>query len=321
MKQQETPLVTIVTPSFNQGQFIEETILSVKTQDYPAIEYLVIDGGSTDNTLDILEKHRNDFWWVSEPDQGQSDAINKGWARASGDILAFLNSDDTLMPGGVKAAVQFLIAHPEVDIVYGDINYIDEHSRVIQRYQAPAFDFARLLTEGCYIPQQSVFIRKAVFEKVGGLDVNLYTSMDYDYWLQCVLAGCVMAYTPQTIGTWRFHSLAKVLAAARSRHEADHFTILDKCFNHPHLPGEMRPLKAKAYSRVYLDFGFNYYNARQTAKARQYFLKAIWMYPAWLKERPRMVPFIVKSFLGTRFLIFASSVKNHRWGRKAETDR
>ena len=121
-------LVSIVTPSYNQSRFIEDTIRSVLSQDYPQIEYMIVDGGSTDGSVEIIKRYEDQLaWWVSERDQGQTDAINKGFARATGDILAWLNSDDTYEPGAVSAAVKYLQEHPEVGMVYGDCNYIDEN--------------------------------------------------------------------------------------------------------------------------------------------------------------------------------------------------
>ncbi|WP_322508462.1 glycosyltransferase family 2 protein, partial [Anaerolinea sp.] len=127
-------LVNIVTPSFNQARFLEETMLSVLHQDYPHIEYIVVDGGSTDGSVDIIRRYADRLaWWVSEPDRGQTDAINKGFAHAHGEILAWLNSDDTYQPGAVRAAVEALEKHPEAAMVYGDAHYIDENGRVIGR--------------------------------------------------------------------------------------------------------------------------------------------------------------------------------------------
>src|SRR4030042_1306962 len=118
----EDPLVPIVPPSLNKGRFIEETILSIKNQTYPRIEHIVIDGGSTDETLDILKKYSNSLIWISEPDKGQSDAINKGWRMAKGDILGWLNADDTYMPWAVETAVRFFAENPDVGMVYGRCN-------------------------------------------------------------------------------------------------------------------------------------------------------------------------------------------------------
>src|SRR4030042_2589290 len=135
----ELPLVSIVTPSYNKARFIEETILSVKNQTYPRIEHIIIDGGSTDGTLDIIRKYSDSLTWISEPDKGQSDAINKGWKMSKGEILAYLNADDTYMPRAVETAVKFLADNMDVGLVYGECNIINEHGKVIGKYVADEF--------------------------------------------------------------------------------------------------------------------------------------------------------------------------------------
>ena len=128
------PLVTVVTPSFNQGRFIRETIESVLSQDYPNLEYMVIDGGSTDDTLSILKSYQDRFAWVSEPDRGQAHAINKGWRCAKGEILAWLNSDDIYQPGAIRTAVEYFIHNQQVGMVYGEAYHVDESGQPIDRY-------------------------------------------------------------------------------------------------------------------------------------------------------------------------------------------
>ncbi len=141
----ELPLVSIVTPSFNQAKFLEQTILSVLEQEYPHLEYIIVDGGSTDGSQDIIQRYAARLaWWVSEPDQGQTDAINKGFNRAQGEIYAWLNSDDTYLPGAVLEAVEYLRAHPEAGMVYGDANLTDEKGEIIGRFPARQTDFHRL---------------------------------------------------------------------------------------------------------------------------------------------------------------------------------
>jgi len=177
------PLVTIVTPSFNQGKFIRETIDSVLAQDYPRIEYLIIDGGSTDETLDILKEYGEKIRWISEKDNGQAEAINKGWKMGKGEILAWLNSDDTYLPGAVRKAVDFLCANKEFIMVYGEGWHIDESGNIIERYPTEPFNFNKL-AETCYICQPTVFIRREALEQVGFLDESLNYCMDYDYWIR-----------------------------------------------------------------------------------------------------------------------------------------
>lgn len=178
-----SPLVSIVTPSFNQARYLEAAIRSVLSQDDARIEYIVVDGDSADESAQIIQKYQGKLaWWVSEKDQGQTDAINKGFAHATGDIFAWLNSDDTYEPGAVSAAVRYLIEHPEVGMVYADCNYINEAGRVIGKFPAAQTDLPRLRRGYVHIPQQTMFFRAGLWRELGPLDPSFYFAMDYDLW-------------------------------------------------------------------------------------------------------------------------------------------
>lgn len=206
--------VSIVTPSFNQARYLERTILSVLEQDYSHIEYMIIDGGSTDGSLEIIQKHANRLaWWVSEPDKGQTDAINKGFARASGEILAWLNSDDTYNPGAISAAVKFLQDNPQVGMVYADTDFIDEQGSVIGRFPAAQTDLTRLLRGYVHIPQQAAFWRADLWRKVGPLDPSFYFAMDYDLWVRLARI-TELRYLPGPVwANFRLHASGKTIAA------------------------------------------------------------------------------------------------------------
>jgi glycosyltransferase involved in cell wall biosynthesis len=206
----DVPLVTVVTPSLDQGRFIRDTIESVLTQRYPRIEYLVIDGGSTDDTRAILESYGDRLQWVSEPDRGQTDAINKGWRRARGTIVAYLNSDDTYLPDAVETAVAGLRAHPDAGAVYGEGYHVDEAGRVIDRYPTEPFEMARL-AETCFICQPTVFLRRDVVERLGYLDGSLRYCMDYDLWIRLARTSRFVQL-PAYLATTRLHADAKTLA-------------------------------------------------------------------------------------------------------------
>ncbi len=210
----QNPLVTIITPSFNQGRFLERTIVSVLEQDYPNLEYIIIDGGSTDNSLDIIKEYSNRLsLWISEKDTGQTDAINKGFTAAKGEIFAWINSDDTYNPGAVEQAVKFLVRTPEIGMVYGDLNFIDENDRVIGSFPAAQTDLQRLRRGYVHIPQPATFFRAACWKEVSPLDPSFFFAMDYDLWVR--LARITrFKYVPGKVwANFRLHSDAKTINA------------------------------------------------------------------------------------------------------------
>ncbi len=206
-------LVSIVIPSYNQARYLEQTIQSVLSQDYPHVECIVVDGGSTDGSLDVLKKYGGRLaWWVSEPDKGQTDAINKGFAHAKGEIFAWLNSDDTYAPGAVSSAVKFLVDHPDVGLVYGDANFINDAGRIIGKFNAAPTSLQRLEHGYVHIPQQSAFFRADLWHAVGPLDPSFYFAMDYDLWIRIARRSQVK-YVPQVWANFRLHAAGKTIYA------------------------------------------------------------------------------------------------------------
>ncbi|HVO24572.1 MAG TPA: glycosyltransferase family 2 protein [Candidatus Margulisiibacteriota bacterium] len=213
------PLVSIVTPSFNQAQFLEETIRSVLEQEYPRIEYIICDGGSTDGSADIIRRYADRLaWWCSERDAGQSDAINKGWRRASGQVWAYLNSDDVLLPGAVRAVVAAFQAHPGAGIVHGDWIWIDAAGAEQGAGHGAPTDFRKLLRDGQiqYVAQAASFYRSAIVRQVGLIDPGLHLSMDYDLLLRLARVAAAV-YVPQPLARVRLHATAKT-SALTERH-------------------------------------------------------------------------------------------------------
>jgi glycosyltransferase involved in cell wall biosynthesis len=206
------PLVSIVTPSYNQGKYLERTILSVLNQDYPNIEYIVIDGNSSDNSLEIIQKYSGKIaYWQSEKDHGQTDAINKGFSKASGQILAWLNSDDTLEPQAVSQAVDYFLQHPDVGMVYGDCNFIDGDDKIIGKFNAQQTDYKKLRTGYVHIPQQAAFWRAELWNQVAPLDASIYFAMDYDLWLRLAKISKIV-YIPKLWANFRLHGDGKTIA-------------------------------------------------------------------------------------------------------------
>ena len=209
----DQPRVSIVTPSFNQARYLEATMQSVLLQDYPRIEYIIVDGGSNDGSIEIIKKYESKLAsWVSERDKGQTDAINKGFEHATGDILAWINSDDTYEPGVVSEAVKFLHENPAVGMVYGDCNFINEDGHVIGKFGSAQTNY-RLLRQGyVHIPQQTMFFRADLWKQVGPLDPSFYFAMDYDLWTR-IAARAEIKYVPQTWANFRLHTSGKTIAA------------------------------------------------------------------------------------------------------------
>jgi len=181
--------ISIVTPSFNQGNFIERTFRSVLLQGYPALEYIVMDGGSTDRTCDVLSKYRNRFAYVvSEKDKGQADAIARGLARTNGDIMAYLNSDDVLAPGTLRFVNEFFLAHPSIDAIYSHRMAIDQNDRVLWYWILPTH-LNYFMRRWAYLPQETCFWRRRLYEKAGNIDDSYRFAMDYDLFVRYMKIG------------------------------------------------------------------------------------------------------------------------------------
>jgi len=210
----EKPLVSIVTPSFNQARYLEETIRSVLGQTYERIEYILIDGGSTDGSLEIIQKYTDKVsYWVSEKDKGQTDAINKGFKAAHGSILAWLNSDDVYQPRAVSEAVAYLMDQPQVGMVYGDLDFVDENGQVIGRFPAAQTDLRRLRRGYVHIPQPAAFFRAELWQHVAPLDDSFYFAMDYDLWVRLARLTELKYLPGNPWASFRLHSGAKTISA------------------------------------------------------------------------------------------------------------
>lgn len=208
--------LSVITPSFNQGRFIRRTIESVLSQDV-ALQYVIMDGGSCDETADVAKAFEGRLHFVSEKDKGQTDALNKGLVVTTGDVIGWLNSDDVYYPGALKAVMDHFEAHPECDVVYGMADHIDVDDSFIEDYPTEPFDLSRL-EEVCFICQPALFFRRRVIERCGLPDVNLRYCMDYEFWLRMGLAGLRFDYIGQKLAGSRFYPDNKTLGQRRQVH-------------------------------------------------------------------------------------------------------
>jgi hypothetical protein len=206
------PLVSVVTPSFNQAQFLEETMRSVLNQDYSNVEYIVIDGGSTDGSVDIIRGYADRLaYWVSEPDAGQANAINKGWSRVTGDIVAFLNSDDYYLPGAISRIVAAFRQRPEAGVVYGQAQWVSE-TGVPEQVSRVYVDGQEMLDTFPGLPQPATFVRRAVLEKVGLLDPSFHFALDGEFFVRAV-GNFSAVPLGEVLACMRLHGAAKSVAA------------------------------------------------------------------------------------------------------------
>ncbi len=222
--------ISIVTPSYNQALYIEGTIQSVLAQNYPHLEYLIVDGASGDGTPDILPKYNQFLRWVSEPDKGQAHALNKGFKQCTGEIVGWLNSDDIYLPGTLHIIAQFFKRHPQIDIVFGDYHLIDSWGRVLLCKQEIPFDYNILLYGLNYIGQPAVFFRRRLFEKAGYLDETLHYGLDWEFWLRIAGRGGLFGHLPIYLAATRWHAAAKTLAAPPEMF-VEHHLIRDRYWN------------------------------------------------------------------------------------------
>lgn len=244
----EQPLVSVVIPAYNHGNYLDAAIRSVLEQDYPRIELIVIDDGSTDNTKEVLKNYAGRFHIESQPNLGQVATLNKGWLMSRGQILAYLSADDLLLQGAIRSSVRCLEESPDAVLAYCDFNLIDLNSAFVRRITTPDFDYLEMLTKFLCPPGPGAFFRRSAFEKAGLWDASFRQMLDIEYWLRLGLCG-------------RFVRIPAVLAAFRVHPESLTFTtsspdepirIIEHYFERTDISDEIKTLKNQALSNAHL---------------------------------------------------------------------
>jgi glycosyltransferase involved in cell wall biosynthesis len=297
---EKPPVVSVVTPAYNQAVFLRETVESVLSQDYPHIEYLVLDDGSTDETRSILEKYNGQVKWESHTNMGQTSTINKGWKMLTGDILTWLNSDDTFLPGTVSRVVDYLLNNPSARIVFGDTLFTEADGTPIGPSRPlPAFSYEDFVVN-CENPiaQPSAFIRREVLEDTGMLDPYYYYFMDWDFWLRAGMKNKI-DYIPESLSTYRLHSNSKTVAQARKA-APELERIYGNFFARDDLPENISRLEKKAMANMYFTSGGYYLKGGDEKSAKRMAWSALKTYPRMVLAPRQLHKFIYCLFGGTR---------------------
>lgn len=291
-------LVSIITPSFNQAPFIRRTMDSVFAQDYEDLEYLVVDGGSSDGSLEIIKENAPRLaWWVSERDRGQADAINKGLARSRGEIVSWLNSDDCYLPGAVASVVRTFQAHPEAVLIYGNMQAIDESDRITNLMTYRQLTLEDLL---CFqiIGQPAVFMRRSAVAAVGGLDTDYHLLLDHQLWIKLACLGPII-HADQTWAAARYHAGAK--NRARAKHfGSEAFRILDWASRDPDLAPVLRRVGARARASAHRLNSRYLVDAGQPREALAAWMQALAIHPPTALARTNLLISALLELVGLR---------------------
>ncbi len=248
-KNKKYPLVTIITPTYNRASFLEETIQSVLKQDYPNIEYIVLDDGSTDRTTGVVKKFGDKLIYEHHKNIGEVRTVNKGFMLAKGEIIGVVNSDDPLLPGAISEIVKFMINNPEIIVVYSDWIYIDENGREIRKFFTSDYDYEHMIrTHNCPLGA-SAFFRKKILKILKGRDERFRYVSDYDFWLRAGLIG-KFARIPKILATSRVHPGQATLKGRSFRAAMDHIRVIEKIFSDPKLPPYIKKIKSEAYEKA-----------------------------------------------------------------------
>ncbi|HWQ04862.1 MAG TPA: glycosyltransferase family 2 protein [Longilinea sp.] len=243
--------ITIVIPSYNQGQFIGRTIDSILNQGYANLELLVMDGGSSDDTLQILKSYGDRIAWQSAPDRGQTQAVNNGWKITTGQILGWVNSDDLLLPGALEKVAGYFETHPETNWLYGNCCYIDAADQTLGDYPVKHYDYDRLIKDlQNYVPQPAVFLRRSILDSIGFLNEDLHYVMDLDYWLRIGLKFPAI-HLDSPLACLRLHQDAKSVSSYK-RFSTELVSTVEALFARTDLPDSVRRLRLYSLARAHL---------------------------------------------------------------------
>jgi glycosyltransferase involved in cell wall biosynthesis len=247
---QKNPLVTIITPVYNRADLVEETIQSVLSQDYPNIEYILLDDGSRDNSWDILQTYKDRATLERHANMGETQTVNKGLSMAKGEIIGIVNSDDPLLPGAVSKIVRQFLTHPEVSVVYPDWKKIDGKGFVFEEVKTPDYDYEYILKNFHCVPGPGTFFRASLAKKLGGRDARFKYVADFDFWLR---AGLLEPFCrlSETLATFRVHGGSASASSLRNEMPQEHIDLAKKIYAMPDFPRRYKKFKNDTFSSAY----------------------------------------------------------------------
>jgi glycosyltransferase involved in cell wall biosynthesis len=249
MQVMPTPLVTIVIPAYNHGNYLKQAIDSVLNQDYSNIELIVLDDGSTDNTREVLDGFGDRFYWECQKNMGQASTLNKGWGMAKGEILAYLSADDVLLPQATSKSVQCLQDNPDAVLCYGDFRLIDSESRLIRNVTAPEYSYREMVVRFICAPGPGAYFRRSAFVHTDGWDAAFRQYPDYDYWLRLGLLGSFV-HIHEQLAVFRVHEDSQTFAQAPTERAEEALRVMEKYFQLPSIPAEIVSANSQAMANA-----------------------------------------------------------------------
>jgi glycosyltransferase involved in cell wall biosynthesis len=295
-----TPKITVVTPSYQQAEYLEQTIQSVISQNIEGLEYIITDGGSKDGSVDIIRKYEPYLaWWVSEKDNGQAEAVNKGLQHASGEIIAWINSDDYFLPGTLAFVLDYFETHPEIGLIFGDLLAVDENGATINLIRYSDWGLQDLMRFEI-VGQPSIFFRRSVLERSGLMDVSFDLLMDHQFWLK-IASITPIKYIPRTLSAARYHSKAKNMSKG-ALYAEDTFRIVDWMKTEPNLKGLWEKNQTQILAGAYHLSAFYITEGKQWKQAVTSYLHCFWLKPAYIGRDWRRFLYALLNLCGLGFL-------------------
>lgn len=301
----ELPLVSIVIPAYNYAGYLDEAIKSVLDQDYPNVELIVLDDGSTDNTREVLKKYEDRFYWETQENMGQADTLNKGWRMSKGEILSRLSADDVLLPGSIGTSVRYFLENPGAVLTYCDYDLIDSNSRKIRRVEAPEFDYREMVVKFTCPPGPGAFFLRDAFEAAGPWKSWCRLALDYEFWLRLGLLGKCLRI-PEVLAAFRVHEVSMTFAETDELGSEEYVKIISEYFESQPVPDGVLAARNEALSNAYILAARSHLRSKRYRKGLARLLKGLYLYPGNLSIRT--------------FRIVGHGLFNHlRYGRRKTT--